>query len=983
MNNKNLKSSLKFGILITLIVFSSFLFIFGNTFRTQNYIENSKINSSAIESPIFIDATATGVGAHNWTWAKNQTWCNGEGTWNDRYTIEDLIIDAGWNEYCIKIENSNAFFKIENCTLYGSGADTDIDAGIKLVNTSNGMLINNDCSNNNRMMGIFLRSSCNNNTIINNTIFESSYVTFSLRYGIRIMDYCDENKILNNNIDGIYRITGKETAGISIENNCDLNLVQGNLVNDCWDNGIYVYNYSEGNIITENILSENSGYGVLFDTYCHNNEVFNNTAIENSAGIGFKEECYNNNIYHNNASYNSYYGIRLLGDCEYFGIYNNTCDSNEYGIVIDGDIHGDSYGGSKYIDIEFNNLSYNSDYAIYLDMPNDLNLNANKMYGSGINFYEGLNNNQIPIHSDVYIPTNNTVNNKPIYFFLDVDGLTSLDFPNAGQILLVNCSNAVLENLNFADCSVGIHMHWCDNAIIRNVTVNDSTIGIELVYCDDYNISETITNRNQNIGLELTRSFYGEIKNCTSNENAYGIDLYNNNFTTITNIIAEYNNRQGIYLGGTYNCEIKNCNANRNGGDGIFFNGGGNNTLCNNDLLENNQSGVVIWYGNHYFNVTDNIIGYNSEYGVYLNRDVDYSHITNNKIFNNLKDGIYVYFDSDFNTIFNNSIYNNSENGIYIYDYDNPDSTNNNIINKNTIFNNALNGIRIYRDCHNNEIFNNTIYTNGENGIELYNNCDNNSVSENTINSNGENGIIINDMCDNNNITLNEIHNNDLHSIYLFNSENLLISENNMSMGGIYFNTNTNLYKIATHQIDLTNYLNNKVVYYYEEQSGLDAVEFINAGQIILYNCSNANIDNEDLSYGSLGISLYYCVNISMNEVISSFNVEYGIYVYNSTNIDILGCIIENNTYGILIDDGYNNYNFNITDNQIQNSLYAGIKASNLYDSIISNNQINFNALDYDYNYFAGLYISSSSNIEISLNNLSYNYYDGLYISGS
>ena len=209
-----------------------------------------------------------------------------------------------------------------------------------------------------------------------------------------------------------------------------------------------------------------------------------------------KEECYFNDIYLNNASYNRYSGIQLLADCEDFKIYNNTCDYNEVGIGIDDT----AQAGSKNIDIEFNNLTDNSEHGIDLYSPYRLYLNTNKMYGSGIYIYEGLSTNQGPIHT-VSIPKNNTVNDKPIYFIFDTDGLFSTDFPNPGQIILINCSNALIENFDFANCSVGIHLHWCDNAIIRNITAYDTYMGIEMVYCNEYNVSNIEMIRN--LGLDF------------------------------------------------------------------------------------------------------------------------------------------------------------------------------------------------------------------------------------------------------------------------------------------------------------------------------------------------------------------------------------------------------------------------------------------------------------------------------------------------
>ena len=56
--------------------------------------------------PVFID----GNGTNNWVWAVSQPWCHGSGTWDDPYTIENLIINGNGAEACIKIRDSNAFF---------------------------------------------------------------------------------------------------------------------------------------------------------------------------------------------------------------------------------------------------------------------------------------------------------------------------------------------------------------------------------------------------------------------------------------------------------------------------------------------------------------------------------------------------------------------------------------------------------------------------------------------------------------------------------------------------------------------------------------------------------------------------------------------------------------------------------------------------------------------------------------------------------
>ncbi|GAG54450.1 unnamed protein product, partial [marine sediment metagenome] len=140
-------------------------------------------------NPIRINASETGPNAQNWDWAAKGTWCTGSGTWSDPYLIKNLIIDGGGTGTCIDILNSDVYFIIQNCTLYNAGSHPD--AGIKLENTNNGILITNNCSFNNAK-GIFLLYS-NNNTISGNIANKNDF-------GIRVANG-NNNRILGNNVN--------------------------------------------------------------------------------------------------------------------------------------------------------------------------------------------------------------------------------------------------------------------------------------------------------------------------------------------------------------------------------------------------------------------------------------------------------------------------------------------------------------------------------------------------------------------------------------------------------------------------------------------------------------------------------------------------------------------------------------------------------------------------------------------------------------
>ncbi|MFX0186411.1 MAG: nitrous oxide reductase family maturation protein NosD [Candidatus Hodarchaeota archaeon] len=238
------------------------------------YNKNGVIDNYPIwNDGIHIDDNA----GNNWEWASTRFWCSGSGTPADPYVIDGLEINAGGSGSGIIIENSNAYFRIENCIVYHSGSDF-MDAGIKFYNTNNGTIINNDCSLNEN--GIHLEQS-NNNTISGNTA-------------------------KNNDL-----------FGISLWNSYD-NTVSGNTANSNSGSGIYLL-YSSYNVISGNTANNNLNDGITVDE-SNNNTVSGNTVNNNNYGIYLYFS--NNNTISGNTVNNNNYGIYL-----YFS-NNNTISGN-------------------------------------------------------------------------------------------------------------------------------------------------------------------------------------------------------------------------------------------------------------------------------------------------------------------------------------------------------------------------------------------------------------------------------------------------------------------------------------------------------------------------------------------------------------------------------------------------------------------------------------------------------------------------------
>ena len=258
-------------ILIIIGIFFAFSPIFINNPRftardrdiTSNYnneFDHENLKISAVSGKIHIN--------NNWSAAKIAEICTGNGTYSEPYVIEDLIIDGGGSGSCIWIENSNVFFKIENCTAINSG----LVAGICLGNVSNSRLINNYCSDN--IWGIYLIYS-NNNTVSGNTATKSSSHGIHLSYSNN--NTVSGNTANNNKYYGILIYGGNDTM---ISGNTAYNNIEGISVGN-----------SDNNIISGNTIYNNRDGICLWDS--DNNNISGNTLIGNDECI-VEENCQGN-----------------------------------------------------------------------------------------------------------------------------------------------------------------------------------------------------------------------------------------------------------------------------------------------------------------------------------------------------------------------------------------------------------------------------------------------------------------------------------------------------------------------------------------------------------------------------------------------------------------------------------------------------------------------------------------------------------------
>jgi parallel beta-helix repeat protein len=163
-------------------------------------------------------------------------------------------------------------------------------------------------------------------------------------------------------------------------------------------------------------------------------------------------------------------------------------------------------------------------------------------------------------------------------------------------------------------------------------------------------------------------------------------------------------------------------------------------------------------------------------------------------------------------------------------------------------------------------------------------NSDNNIISNNIL----EDGIIIYSGADGNTINGNTIQYRGISINY--NSGNEIMG-NTISNGGfIIFGSTINQW--TSHIIDTSNTINGKSILYWKNVDGGSVPS--GYGQVILANCNNLAIINQDLSNVRVGIELGFSSNINITSV-KTINNEYGIYLSHSSNNNIIDCTITDN----------------------------------------------------------------------------------------
>jgi parallel beta-helix repeat protein len=233
----------------------------------------------------------------------------------------------------------------------------------------------------------------------------------------------------------------------------------------------------------------------------------------------------------------------------------------------------------------------------------------NSMYSCDL----GVDGSELQHWNSHTIDISNTVDDKPVYYWKNrTSGIVPTDI---GQIILGNCSNITIENLNISNIKVPIRVGFSSNIKIINNNLSQNRVGCYIQSSNNNEITNNICESNKWFGIFISRS----------NENT----VLNNSIPKISEdgdgILVIKSNRNLI---SNNSCILQD--------HGIHLEFSKFNTLCNNNVSFNIEYGIFINYSSNGNIIEDNYIFKNNEFGILINNsnntEIYHNHFTDNLV---------------------------------------------------------------------------------------------------------------------------------------------------------------------------------------------------------------------------------------------------------------------------------------------------------------------------------------------------------------
>ena len=509
-------------------------------------------------------------------------------------------------------------------------------------------------------------------------------------------------------------------------------------------------------------------------------------------------------------------------------------------------------------------------------------------------------------------------------FFFIGDAIDDPDTLDGHTIMVGNGVHR--ENVRVTKSLTILSENGFANCIIK--AARESEPAIEIT-ADHVNMSGfTVMKR----GIRLAADYCNVSDNLCSN-NQIGIYLNGSNNIVSGNDCSN-NERFGIYLDGSSNNRISGNNCTSNS-QGISLDDSNNNSISQNNCSSNiRYEGISLEYSNN-----NSIIG-----NTFVNDGLHLYHSTQNEVRDNTvnnKPLVYLENESDQevegagqvilvncdNITVGHSNISNTSVGIHLV------RTTNCKILKNNISSNYMHGICL-DDSSNNTIRDNNLSSNNRHGIYLHRSSDNNTIRENLIESNNADGIHL-AISGHNELINNTVNRNHGYGIYLWHWDSTSMLRGNRMSGNRY---NFAIIDSFDDDVDTTNLVNGKPIYYIKNASDIIIDSTTNAGTVYCVNCENVTVKDLLLANNGAGVC-FYDTNNSRVENVTSIDCREGISLHNSHSNTLTNNCASNGLKGVCMRWSDNNV---LTNNAVLNNS----RSIDLYRS--NNSQIYLNNFVYN-----------------------------------
>ncbi|AKB25407.1 cell surface protein [Methanosarcina sp. MTP4] len=659
----------------------------------------------------------------------------------------------------------------------------------------------------------------------------------------------------------------------------------------------------------------------------------------------------------------SLFGVYLYGT-ERASIENNTFSGNRYGVYLDcsgniavqGNNLSDNSRGiyltaSSGNTLANNTLDENSAYGIYLSGSRDNIICSNNASGSFAGIYVAYSDENIIVEN---IASNNTLGLLLLgseYNTLTAN--TANSNSESGFDLTISRHNTLSGNAAL-DNSRGITLQgWAgeawtaDNVLCSNKVSNNSELGIWLtvaenntLYGNSFNNTKNVEDSGDNIWSTMIGNYWSDYTGSDADGNGVGDTPYVVNSLTSSRDYLPLTREPGVPLTFTIGYGDEDFPSIQAGVDAAWE---GDTLLVSpgtytEDVQVNKSVSIISSSGNpedtivrgavpdeHVFNVTVDSVSING---------FTVSGASGENAEGNAAG---VYLDGVSGCDLSGNVLSDSYFGAWLSESENCSLSGNTV---------AGGRFGIYFEgSDNNTAVENSINSVSTCGLWLEE-ASGNELSGNELQDNGY-GIAVLGMSNENDLHNNTISESDYYGLWLSGSGANVLRNNSMQANAFDFmDEYFFLGYLPPNDVDTSNLVDGKPIYYLVGESDLVLDSASNAGTVYLMGCENVTIKDLVLEKNGFGVFVSESSNSTLYNLSVSDN-EYGILGLVDLDGNCSNNTVENNIYGIYLVAGENNFleNNSISENEF--GLMLASYSSVLRNNLISGNEYNFGALPF------------------------------------